>query len=103
MCTITQETAEQLGICLTTQEYRYTAAGIGYKVVGKRFAAGYKKQLQENYAVDSRGSSDNSEDPLKLQNSRLTAVGIVVYTIQADLIQGLSIYSINIFRILSYT
>jgi hypothetical protein len=40
-----QETAERLGIHLTTQEYRYTAAGIGYKVVGKRFAAGYKKQL----------------------------------------------------------
>jgi hypothetical protein len=45
MCIITQETAEQLGIYLTTQEYRYTAAGIGCKVVGKRFAVGYKKQL----------------------------------------------------------
>jgi hypothetical protein len=40
---MTQETAERLGTRLTTQEYRYTAAGIGRKVVGKRFAAGYKE------------------------------------------------------------
>jgi hypothetical protein len=40
-----QETAERLGMRLTTQDYRYIAAGIGCKVVGKRFAAGYKKQL----------------------------------------------------------
>jgi hypothetical protein len=99
-----QETAEQLGIHLTTQEYRYTAAGIGCKVVGKRFAAGYKKQLQKNYAVDSRSSLDkDSKDLLKLQNGRLTAVGIVAYTIQADLVQGLSMRSVNIFCILSYT
>jgi hypothetical protein len=97
-----QETAERLGTRLTTQEYRYTAAGIGCKVVGKRFAAGYKKQLQGNYAADSGGSLDNSEDPLKLQNGRLTAVGIVAYTVQADLIQGLSMRSVNIFCILSY-
>jgi hypothetical protein len=64
------------------QKYRYTAAGIGCKVVGKRFAAGYKKQLQGNYTADSRGSLDeDSEDLLKLQNSRSTAVGIVVYAI----------------------
>jgi hypothetical protein len=85
------------------QEYRYTAAGIGRKVVDKRFAAGYKKQLQENYAADSRGSLDkDSKDLLKLQNGRLIAVGIVAYTIQADLIQELSIRSINIFYTLSY-
>jgi hypothetical protein len=63
------------------QEYYYTAAGIGCKVVGKRFAAGYKKQLQENYAIDSRGSLDDSKDLLELQNGRLTAVGIVAYAV----------------------
>jgi hypothetical protein len=45
MRTMTQETAERLGIRLTTQDYRYTAAGIGCKIVGERFVAGYKKQL----------------------------------------------------------
>jgi hypothetical protein len=45
MRTITQETAERLGMRFTTQDYCYTAAGIGCKVVGERFAAGYKKQL----------------------------------------------------------
>jgi hypothetical protein len=79
---MTQETVEQLGTRLTMQEYCYTAAGIGCEVVGKRFAAGYKKQLQGNYAADSGGSLDeDSEDPLELQNGRLTAVGIVAYTI----------------------
>jgi hypothetical protein len=68
------------------QEYRYTAAGIGCEVVGERFAAGYKKQLQGNYAVDNGGSLDDGEDPLELQNGRLTAVGIVAYAVQADLV-----------------
>jgi hypothetical protein len=100
---MTQETAEQLSTCLTMQEYCYTAAGIGCKVVGKRFAAGYKKQLQGNYAADSGGSSDkDGEDPLELQNGRLTAVGIVAYAVQADLVQGLSMRSIDIFCTLSY-
>jgi hypothetical protein len=99
---MTQETAERLGTRLTTQEYRHTAAGIGCKVVGKRFAAGYKKQLQGNYAADSRGSSDDGEDPLKLQNGRSTAVGIVAYAVQADLMQGLSIRSVDVFCTLSY-
>jgi hypothetical protein len=100
---MTQETAERLGTHLTTQEYRYTAAGIGCKVVGKRFAAGYKKQLQGNYAADSGGSLDkDGEDLLKLQNSRLTAVGIVAYAVQADLVQGLSMRSVDVFRTLSY-
>jgi hypothetical protein len=40
---ITQKIVEQLGIYLTIQKYRYIAAGIGCKVVGKRFAVGYKK------------------------------------------------------------
>jgi hypothetical protein len=78
-----QETAERLGTRLTTQNYRYIAAGIGRKVVGKRFAAGYKKQLQSYYTKKSRegSSNENREDPLKLQNSRLIAVGIVAYAV----------------------
>jgi hypothetical protein len=101
---MTQETAERLGIRLTTQDYRHTAAGIGRKVVGKRFAAGYKKQLQSNYTKKGRGGSSNKdgEDPLKLQNGRSTAVGMVAYAVQADLMQGLSMRSINIFRTLSH-
>jgi hypothetical protein len=104
MRTITQETAERLGIRLTTQEYRHTAAGIGRKVVGKRFAAGYKKQLQSYYTEESRGGSsdEDREDPLELQNGRLTAVGMVAYAVQADLVQGLSMRSVDVFRILSH-
>jgi hypothetical protein len=80
---MTRETAEQLSTRLTTQEYCYTAAGIGCKIVGERFAAGYKKQLQSYYTEESRGgsSNENREDPLKLQNGRLTAVGLVAYAV----------------------
>jgi hypothetical protein len=100
---MTQETAERLGTRLTTQEYCHTAAGIGCEVVGERFAAGYKKQLQGNYAADSGGSLDeDGEDPLELQNGRLTAVGIVAYAVQADLVQGLSMRSVDVFCTLSY-
>jgi hypothetical protein len=80
---MTQKTAEQLGTRLTMQDYCYTAIGIGRKVVGERFAAGYKKQLQSYYTKKSKeGSSNkNREDLLKLQNSRSTAVDIVAYAI----------------------
>jgi hypothetical protein len=55
---------------LTTQDYCYIAAGISCKVVGERFVAGYKKQLQSNYAKEGKGGSldKDGEDLLKLQN-----------------------------------
>jgi hypothetical protein len=101
---MTQETAERLSTRLTTQEYRYTAAGIGREVVGERFAAGYKKQLQSHYTEKSGGGSsdEDGEDPLELQNGRSTAVGLVAYAVQADLVQGLSMRSVNVFRTLSH-
>jgi hypothetical protein len=101
---MTRETAERLSTRLTTQEYRYTAAGIGREVVGERFAAGYKKQLQSHYTEEGRGGSsdEDGEDPLELQNGRSTAVGLVAYAVQADLVQGLSMRSVDVFRTLSH-
>jgi hypothetical protein len=83
MRTMTQETAERLGTRLTMQDYCYTAAGIGREVVGERFAAGYKKQLQSYYTEEGRGGSsdEDGEDLLKLQNGRLIAVGMVAYAV----------------------
>jgi hypothetical protein len=102
--TMTQKTAEQLGTRLTTQDYRYTAAGIGREVVGERFAAGYKKQLQSHYTEEGGGGSsdEDGEDPLELQNGRSIAVGMVAYAVQADLVQGLSMRSVDVFRTLSH-
>jgi hypothetical protein len=102
--TMTQETAERLGTRLTTQDYRYTAAGIGREVVGERFAAGYKKQLQSHYTEEGGGGSsdEDGEDPLELQNGRSIAVGMVAYAVQADLVQGLSMRSVDVFRTLSH-
>jgi hypothetical protein len=65
---MTQKTAEQLGTRFTTQDYRYIAAGISHKIVGKRFVAGYKKQLQSYYTKKGAEGSSNEdgEDLLKL-------------------------------------
>jgi hypothetical protein len=87
------------------QEYRYTAVGIGREVVGERFAAGYRTEIARGGAVgEVKGSSDEDrEDLVELQNGRTTAIGTVAYAVRADLVQGLSTRSINVFRTLSYT
>jgi hypothetical protein len=107
---MTLETAARLGTRLTTQEYRHTAVGIGCEVVGERFAAGYNKQLGSSSRGDAYNNPDmidhsgdeDGEDLLELQNGRSTAVGNVAYAMQADLVQGLSIYSTNVFCTLSH-
>lgn len=43
----------------------------------------------------------DSEDLVELQNRRSTAVGMVAYAVQADIIDGLSVRSIDVFRTLS--
>jgi hypothetical protein len=106
---MTAEIAERLGSRLTTAEYRQVAVGIGREVVGERFAAGYNKQLDgRSRAAGASGNGDVSsdededgEDPLELQNGRSTAIGIVAYAVQADIVQGLNPRSIDVFRTLS--
>ncbi|KAF1829002.1 hypothetical protein BDW02DRAFT_613307, partial [Decorospora gaudefroyi] len=109
--TITLVSAERLGTRLTVQEYRQTAVGIGREVVGERFAAGYRAELGQS---SSRGrgvagageneadSEEDGEDPLELQSAHTTAIGMVAYAVQADLVQGLSMRSIDVFRTLSH-
>jgi hypothetical protein len=91
------------------QDYRQAAAGIGRKVVGERFAASYSKQQQyggsASAAYGAEGDScseEEGEDPLELQNRRSTVIGMVAYGVQADLVQGLSTRSIDVFRTLSH-
>jgi hypothetical protein len=89
------------------QEYRHTAVGIGREVVGERFAAGYRTEIARGgggAAEEGGGSSDEEgEDPVELQSGRTTAIGTVAYAVRADLVQGLSTRSIDVFRTLSYT
>jgi hypothetical protein len=89
---MTAETAEQLGSQLTTADYYQVAAGIRREVVGERFATGYNKQLDRR-AIAAGGDRDvssdedeDSEDLVKLQNGRSTAIGIVAYAVQADIV-----------------
>jgi superfamily II DNA helicase RecQ len=104
--TITLESAKWLGTRLTVQDYRHTAVGVGREVVGERFAAGYRTEMasgSSGAAEEGGGSSDeDGEDPVELQNGRTTATGAVAYAVRADLVQGLSTRSIDVFRTLSH-
>jgi hypothetical protein len=87
------------------QEYRHAAVGIRRKVVGERFAAGYRTEIAAggNAAEEGEGGSDDDgEDPIKLQSGRTTAISAVAYAVRADLVQGLSTRSIDVFRTLSH-
>ena len=44
---------------------------------------------------------NNSEDVLKLQNSRTTAIGVGNYSVLMDIVKHLSVQSINAFQLLS--
>jgi hypothetical protein len=88
------------------QEYRYTAVGIRREVIGERFAISYRTEIASSGggAAEGKGSSDEDrEDLIKLQNGRTTATGAVAYAVRADLVQGLSTRSINVFCTLSHT
>jgi superfamily II DNA helicase RecQ len=103
--TMTLESAKWLGTRLTVQEYRHAAVGIGREVVGERFAAGYRTEIAAggNAAEEGKGGSDDDgEDPIELQSGRTTAIGAVAYAVRADLVQGLSTRSIDVFRTLSH-
>jgi hypothetical protein len=90
------------------QEYRHTAVGIGREVVGERFATSYRTETARGgggggAAGEGEGSSDeDGEDPVELQSGRTTATGTVAYAVRADLVQGLSTRSIDVFRTLSH-
>jgi hypothetical protein len=104
--TITLKSAKWLGTRLTVQLYRHTAVGIGREVIGERFAISYRTEMASGGggAAEGEGSSDEDrEDPIKLQNGRTTATGAVAYAVRADLVQGLSTRSINVFCTLSHT
>jgi superfamily II DNA helicase RecQ len=103
--TMTLESAKWLGTRLTVQEYRHTAVGVGREVVGERFATGYRTEMASSGGAAEEGersSDEDGEDPVELQNGRTTATGAVAYAVRADLVQGLSTRSINVFRTLSH-
>jgi hypothetical protein len=87
------------------QEYRHTAVGVGREVVGERFATGYRTEMASSGGAAEEGersSDEDGEDPVELQNGRTTATGAVAYAVRADLVQGLSTRSIDVFRTLSH-
>ena len=78
------------------------AVRIGREVVREQFlGAAYNN---DGGGEEGAGSSDlEGEDPVELQNGRYTAIGLVAYAVQADIVQGLSARSIDVFRTLSST
>ena len=106
---LAQQSTQMLGTRLTMQAYRHIAVGIGRKVVGERFAVGYPQLQEGQYKkrpggyIGEGGNSDeeDGEDPLELQNARSTRIGTVAYAVRADIVDGLSMRSIDVFGTLS--
>jgi hypothetical protein len=101
---MTLESAKWLGMRLKVQKYRHAAVGIGQEVVEERFAIDYRTEMASGggAAEEGKGSSDeDGENPIELQSGRTTATGAVAYAVRADLVQGLSTRSIDVFRTLS--
>jgi hypothetical protein len=66
--------------------------------VGKLFSKGYQDKLRE---VEEAKVKDNSKDVLKLQNSRMTAIGVGNYSVLIDIVKHLSVHLIDAFWSLS--
>jgi hypothetical protein len=100
--TMTLELAKWVGTRLTVQEYCHTAVDIGREVVGERFAAGYCTKTASGgggVVEEGEGSSDEDEEvSVELQEGRTTVTGAIAYAVHADLVQGLSMRSIEVFR-----
>ena len=103
-------TAHRLGVKLGIKDYRHVAIAVGRVVVGPRFAAGLRTELQRGRSGlrdgDSTESGDDEgdgegEDPLELQAARTTAVGHTAYAVRADLVSSLSVRALDTFRNLS--
>jgi hypothetical protein len=93
-----RETGKRLGVVLHTLDYRHTAVGIGRVKVGESFGKGYQDELGE---VEEAEVEDDSEDVLKLQNSRTTAIGVGNYSVLMNIVKHLSVRSMDAFRSLS--
>ncbi|KZM28551.1 ATP binding [Ascochyta rabiei] len=93
-----RETGKRLGVVLHTLEYRHTAVGIGRVKVGESFSRGYQDDVGETEEAEV---DDDGEEVLKLQNLRITAIGVGNYSVLMDIVKHLSVRSINAFRPLS--
>ena len=90
------------------QAYRHIAVSISCKVVRERFIVGYP-QLQEGWDKKQRGyigeggdsDEEDGEDPLELQNARSTRIGTVAYAVRSDIVDRLTMRSIDVFGTLS--
>ncbi|CAA9965124.1 RecQ family helicase [Pyrenophora teres f. maculata] len=95
-----RETGKALGMQLNTQRYRHTAVGIGRVVVGDNFSKGYQDDVGEGDDVQV-DDDETLESALELQNARTTRVGVGHYGVRLDIVQHLSVRSMNTFRPLS--
>ena len=51
--------------------------------------------------MENESDSDEDQDPVELQNARITKTGTVAYAVQADIVRGLTMRSIDVFGTLS--
>lgn len=95
---ISRETGTRLKCRLTTLEYRHCAITIGRQFVGEQFGHGYQEQVGEGEVEEPEMEVDSG---LELQAGRTEKIGVQTYGVPIDIVQHLSLRSIQFFRQLS--
>ena len=95
---VARETAIWLGCRLTTLEYRHAAITLGREFVGAQFGHGFREQVGEE-AIEE--PEMELESGLDLQAGRTEKIGVQTYGVPVDIVQHLSIRSVQFFRQLS--
>lgn len=88
-----RETGRHLGVELTTHGYRHVAIAIGRKVIGEKFANGYRGDVD-----GAEEPEEETDDGLEMQAGRGGEVGAKRYGVSMDIIKNLSSRSIDTFR-----
>jgi superfamily II DNA or RNA helicase len=92
------KTSKQLGVRLTTHNYRHVAISVGREVIGAAFAKGYQEGMDE-YMEEEEEEGD--EDALEVSAGRGGEIGTNRYGVPMDVIQHLSNKTVDTFRPLS--
>ncbi|KAF3029165.1 hypothetical protein E8E12_000446 [Didymella heteroderae] len=95
---VARETAAWLGCRLTTLEYRHAAITLGREFVGAQFGHGFREQVGEEVIEEPEMELENGLD---LQAGRTEKIGVQTYGVPVDIVQRLSIRSVQFFRQLS--
>lgn len=92
---VARETAAWLGCRWTMLEYRHAVTTLGREFVGAQFGHGFREQVGEEAIEEAEMELENGLD---LQAGRTEKIGVQTYGVPVDIVQHLSIRSVQFFR-----